>query len=88
MKQIKFDSLFLNSYHKHIRSNKLLYRATKIAIDLFLENPDNPVLRNHELKGNLKNRKAFSVMPNIRIVYIETEKYYLFLDIGTHQEVY
>jgi len=36
----------------------------------------------------MKGLRAFSVGGDLRVVYRETEEYYEFLDIGSHNQVY
>lgn len=45
-------------------------------------------LHDHALSGKLKSRRAFSVSGDIRVIYEELEEAYVFLDIGTHSQVY
>jgi mRNA-degrading endonuclease YafQ of YafQ-DinJ toxin-antitoxin module len=45
-------------------------------------------LNDHGLKGSKRTYRAWSVSGDIRVVYRETEEYYEFLDIGSHNQVY
>jgi len=56
---------------------------------LFLEDPFNPLLKNHALKGKLFGFRAFSITGNYRVVYqiIDSETIEL-TDIGTHNQIY
>jgi mRNA-degrading endonuclease YafQ of YafQ-DinJ toxin-antitoxin module len=45
-------------------------------------------LNEHRLKGKKRTLRAWSVTEDIRVVYRETDEYYEFLDIGTHNQVY
>ena len=47
----------------------------------------NPI-NDHGLKGKKRMFRAWSVAGDVRVVYRETEDYYEFLDIGSHNQVY
>ena len=75
-------------YQKRILKNKKLHELYKQALSLFIENSDDPKLYIHILKGKMSSKKAFSVDNDCRVIYVEDDDKYLFLDIGTHEEVY
>jgi len=57
-------------------------------LELFKINPQNPILRDHALKGDKIGLRSFSITGDYRVIYyIEDETAY-FLDIGTHAQVY
>jgi len=60
------------------------------AITDFQNNPFDPILKNHALHGDQKNRRAFSVGGDLRIVYEEENNYTVvtFYRVGTHNQVY
>ncbi len=88
MKKIRITKQFAQNYKIRIKKDRILNSETIEAIDLFLEDPNNPILRNHILVGNLKGKKSFSVTDDLRIIYVETKSFYIFIDIGNHNEVY
>ncbi len=88
MKEIKYDPIFKKNYKERVKNNPKLKPATINAINLFLHNPFDPSLRNHELRGKMKGKRSISITYDLRIVYIEKENYYMFLDIGTHNQIY
>ena len=88
MKKIIFENSFKKNYLNRVKDNSFLKESMQNAVRIFLEDPYDPVLNNHELRGNLKGKRAFSILDDLRIVYIETNDYYIFLDIGSHKEVY
>lgn len=56
---------------------------------IFLENPTNPILRDHSLAGVLEGKRAFSVGGDVRVIYRFLDKNtILLLRIGTHNQVY
>jgi len=72
-----------------IRFHKSYLKAEE-RIGLFLEDRSDSRLKDHPLTGNLKDKRAFSVTGDYRIIYqeIEGELVLIFLDIGTHSQVY
>jgi mRNA-degrading endonuclease YafQ of YafQ-DinJ toxin-antitoxin module len=74
------------------RKAKKLPRILKSEIQnrekLFRDNPFNPILKTHKLKGKLKNFWSFSIAFKQRILFEFVNKNeILFFDIGGH-EVY
>ena len=54
----------------------------------FAKSPEHPDLKNHYLRDKMKGFRSFTIDDDCRVIYKETEKSYLFYDIGTHQQVY
>ena len=80
---------FKKAYQKRIVRNQNLAARTKERIRMFAENPRNPFLGDHALVGKKSRLRAFSVTGDIRIVYYPAaDNRALFLDIGTHPQVY
>ena len=80
---------FRKAYQKRIVRNQNLAERTKECIRMFVENPRSPLLGDHALSGKRSHLRAFSITGNVRIVYFPiTEGHVLFLDIGTHPQVY
>lgn len=58
-------------------------------LELFLGNPSHPLLKNHALHGDMSGRKAFSITGDYRVIYrIADHGTLVFLNIGTHNQVY
>lgn len=86
---IQLHPKFKTAYKKRITYSLKLVSKTGERIKLFKENSRNPVLKDHALIGRLKNLRSFSVSGDIRIVYQQIGKErVLFLDIGSHNQVY
>lgn len=60
------------------------------AVEKFSADPLHPILHNHPLSGRLQGLRAFSVTGDVRIIFREENHYtiVLFLDVGTHNQVY
>ncbi len=84
-KKIKYSSTFFKTLRKFPKSQlKFLARKEKI----FIENPFDPRLKTHKLKGELVDFYSFSISYHYRIVFHFEDENTIVLDmIGTH-EVY
>jgi len=58
-------------------------------LELFVEDVQNPLLKNHHLTGSMREFWAFSVTGDIRVIYrkLSEDEAELF-DIGSHNQVY
>lgn len=87
--KIELHPSFEKFYNKRIARNPKLAAKTSERIALFVKDPYHPLLLNHVLEGKKAHLRAFSVAGDIRIVYFLIGKdHALFLDIGTHNQVY
>jgi mRNA-degrading endonuclease YafQ of YafQ-DinJ toxin-antitoxin module len=58
-------------------------------LDLFKDDPFDPMLNNHELSGVLKNVRSINITGDIRAIYEQVgENRALFLKIGNHNNLY
>ncbi len=55
---------------------------------MFIEGKRGIPLNDHPLAGDMQGRRAFSITGDIRAVYIELEDKIIFIDIGSHNQVY
>ncbi len=85
--KIKFHKNFKKQFDKLSDKKK---RKVLDIINVFINNPKDKKLKNHNLKGRLIGKKAISVSPNLRIIFEEYDNYLLviFLDLGGHNHVY
>lgn len=80
---------FTKSYKKRIVKNAKLAKKVAQRIALFQEDSSNPLLRDHALVGKKSHLRAFWITGDIRIVYLPVSKEeVIFLDIGSHNQVY
>ena len=87
--KVELHPAFKKYYKKRISNNPKLVAKTASRLKLFRENPANPILNDHPLKGSKNNFRSFSVTGDIRIVYMRVSKnHVILLDIGTHNQVY
>jgi addiction module RelE/StbE family toxin len=87
-KPVRFSKRFLKHYKKRITQNRKLTHAFDQRYELFLQEAKGYPLNDHALTGNLSGKRAFSITPDIRVIYEETETQIIFLDVGTHNQVY
>lgn len=87
-KLIKFHRDFEKNYKKRILHNKRLSDLYDERYALFASGIRNYPLYDHPLTGKLAGKRGFSITGNVRVVYKESEKEIVFLDIGSHNQVY
>lgn len=94
MRTLIWDNSFKRSYKRLIRKNPQLKTKIFEILELLLENPYNPTVKAHKLKGKLNGLWACWVEYDCRIIYAiksnenSGEDLILLIDIGTHDEVY
>jgi len=89
MISIAFSSSFKKVFCKSIKNNPSLEELFWSKLTIFLKNPFDKRLRTHKLSGKLKDLWGFSVRYDIRVVfYFEDRNKCVFVDIGTHNDVY
>ena len=57
-------------------------------VEFFLADPSSPGLRAHKLSGNLKDLWSFSIDADLRVIFYFEGDLAVFIDLGTHDEVY
>ncbi|MGK7899073.1 MAG: type II toxin-antitoxin system YafQ family toxin [Xenococcus sp. (in: cyanobacteria)] len=89
-----FSSSFKRAYKTNIKRRPDLTAKIEEKLRLLANEPYDPTLRTHKLKGKLSGSWSCSVEYDCRIVFdfiknsdTNTEEIFL-LDIGTHDEVY
>ncbi len=85
--KIDYSKKFLSEFQKLSHTDKILVRDT---VDMFRENPHDPLLANHPLKKPMTGRRAISARDDLRIIFREKGDYMevLMLDVGDHTRVY
>lgn len=83
---------FHKSFQKRYRkSSDKIQDKFDSQLDLFYKNIYDERLNNHELHGKYSNHRSINVTGNIRAIYKEIGTItmdVLFVDIGTHGELY
>jgi mRNA-degrading endonuclease YafQ of YafQ-DinJ toxin-antitoxin module len=88
MVEVSFSSPFKRAFKKRIKDNAIEARfwqkLEQFTIDLF-----DPSLKTHKLLGKLKEFCSFSVDYDDRVLlYFTEDGKAVFVDIGSHDEVY
>ena len=89
MTEIVLSSGFRKGFKRKVRGNKILESRFRDRAAIFENSPFDPRLKTHKLSGELDNLWSFSVDYDVRVIFsfMETNRV-LFIDIGTHDEVY
>lgn len=88
MKRVDFDKKFIKHYISRILNNRKLSQQYDERYKLFCNGKRDSPLDDHPLKGEKLGLRAFSIAGDVRVVYRETEDAYVFLDVGSHNQVY
>jgi len=84
--QITYSKKFSKQLKK---SPKKIQKALLKRLELFIVDPDNPLLRNHALSGNFIGRCSINLSGDWRLVYRkESDGGITLLAIGTHSQLY
>lgn len=86
--KIYYHKNFIKSYQKRILPNKNLSRRFQERLELFVKDPSDPPLKDHQLTGKKALFRAFSVTGDVRVVYERVEDGIRLYDVGTHNQVY
>lgn len=88
MKPIKRDKTFEKHFKQRIKPNLKLVKQFENRLGLFIDGVTGYPLNDHALAGKLIGKRSFSIAGDIRVIYIVTDNTIVFLDIGTHSQVY
>ena len=83
---VRYSRLFVKQFNKQpIKVQQAFY----LRLRIFVEDPYNPLLRNHALSGELKGLYSINVSGDVRAIYeIINNNIYLYQMIGTHSQLY
>ena len=87
-KPLRRHHRFENNFSKRITKDARLSAQFEERLALFLDGVRGVPLNDHALIGRLAGKRAFSISGDIRVVYVETAEAIIFVDIGTHNQVY
>jgi len=87
-KKIEHSRLFKKHFKVRILNNPKLSAKYFERFELFLCNPDDPVLDDHGLTGTMIDKRAFSIAGDYRVVYRMDGEDIILYDVGTHNQVY
>jgi len=85
---VKYSDNFKKNFRKRIKPHLNLVRKFNERVNIFLKSPNSPILRDHTLKGKKTSVRAFSITGDIRVIYFIRGDVVVFIDIGSHNQVY
>ena len=88
--EVAFSDSFKKAFKKRIKMTEL-EQEFWVRLELFINEPFAPQLKTHKLSGKLKDLWSFTIDYNLRVIFYFTDdkpKKAVFVDIGTHKEVY
>ena len=89
MIKVSYNSSFKRSFKRRIVVGSEREARLRSKIALFINDPFDKELRTHKLSGKLKGFWSFSVEFDLRVIfYFEDSETVVFVDLGTHNEVY
>jgi addiction module RelE/StbE family toxin len=87
--EVGFSSSFKRAFKKRIKGNADLETKFWQKLEQLTVDPFDPSLKTHKLSGRLKEFWSFSVDYDERVLFYFTEdEKVVFVDIGSHDEVY
>jgi mRNA-degrading endonuclease YafQ of YafQ-DinJ toxin-antitoxin module len=85
---VEYNNTFIKHYRKRISFDPSLVSQFDERVLLFSKDMQNPILKDHVLRGKKAKMRAFSITGDIRIIYQLIGNTAYFLDIGSHNQVY
>lgn len=87
--EVSFSSSFRRAFKKRIKGNVDLETRFWQKLEQFTTDPFDQGLKTHKLSGKLNDLWSFSVDYDERVLFYFTEDgNAVFVDIGSHDEVY
>ena len=86
---VQYSPLFLQKIKK---LNVRIYKSLRKRLFIFSQNPNDPIFRNHALRGEWEGYRSIDITANWRALYEEiksdegTIAYFSY--IGTHKQLY
>ncbi|WP_353740582.1 type II toxin-antitoxin system RelE/ParE family toxin [Desulfoferrobacter suflitae] len=87
--EVAFSASFKRAFSKRIKGQLPLEKLFWERVETFVEDPFDKRLRTHKLSGKLKDLWSFSITYDSRVIfYFADQTRAIFVDIGSHDEVY
>jgi mRNA-degrading endonuclease YafQ of YafQ-DinJ toxin-antitoxin module len=87
--EVSFSSSFRRAFKKQVKGKTDLEARFWAKVEMFTSDSFEPSLRTYKLSGRLKGLWSFSLEYNERVPsYFTIDGNAIFIDIGTHNEVY
>ena len=94
MRRLFWGTAFVRAYKRALRKRPELDATMERVLEMLVEDPFQPVLETHKLRGRLSGSWACSVGYDLRIVFDfgsggdRGKADILLIDLGSHDEVY
>ena len=89
MIKVSYSPSFKRSYKRKVVPGSEREARFRSKTGVFMNDPFDSALRTHKLSGKLKEYWSFSVEYDLRgIFYFADAENAVFVDLGTHMEVY
>ncbi|MBW4516354.1 MAG: type II toxin-antitoxin system mRNA interferase toxin, RelE/StbE family [Timaviella obliquedivisa GSE-PSE-MK23-08B] len=94
MRTVIWEEGFRRAFKRLIKKQPSIQVKVITVLECLADNPFDPSLRTHKLKGELKDLWACTVEYDCRIIFSfqeivgETESALMMIDIGRHDDVY
>jgi len=88
--EVSFSDSFRKVFRKRIKSAEIELEFWN-RLEIFVNDPFDSKLKTHKLSGKLKGLWSFTIEYDQRVVFFFTNdkpKQAIFVDLGTHDEVY
>jgi len=85
-KSIHQEPRFSKVFKTRIKKDRKLYNLFIEAMEDFPDYRKN--WGDHKLSGGMVGLRSLVIDDDCRLIYKETNKSYIFIDIGTHEQVY
>ncbi len=88
MRRVKRHSSFKKNYKKRIAGYPKLVAQFEEKTNLFISGVSGYTIYDHPLTGKLVGKRSFSIANDCRVVYEVVDDICIFIDIGSHNQVY
>lgn len=88
MRRVERHSGFKKSYKKRIAGNPKLVAQFEEKTSLFINGVSGYPIYDHPLTGKLAGKRSFTVSSDCRVVYKVVDGVCVFIDVGSHNQVY
>ena len=95
MRRLAGDSSFRRSFRRRVRKNPDLQARVLDVLERLVQDPFDPPLRTHKLRGRLEGLWACWVDYDCRIIFTfepdpsnQADELIVLIDLGSHDEVY
>lgn len=83
--QLSLHKKFVKGYKKLNNKDKKRFKEKR---DLFLINPFDSILNNHQLNGKYSGYRSINISSNLRVLYKQKNEIIVFFFIDTHSNLY